>query len=153
MSYVVLNLTCFYVQDSGFGFQRDESFNAEIISTSLARGVPLRRSLCLGLASYLLDHSRISVMMSRSVLCSWAIGCSSIPCERSRSELVNKKTRETYEDQAAMLFGVDHLGDTPESLGRPILVSSGPARGEAQSHLCEIRSFNQIPARSWCIKS
>ena len=122
---------CFYVRDSGFGFQRDGSFIAEIISISLARGVPLRRYFCLSLASYLLDHGRISAMMSRSVLCSRAIGCLSIQCKRSWSERVNEKTRETYGDQAAMLFGVNHLGGAPESLARPILVSSGPARGEA----------------------
>ena len=104
MSYIGLNLTWFYVQDSGFGFQRDGSFNAEIISASLARGVPLLHSLCLGLVSYLLDHSQISVMMSRSVLCSRAIGCSSIQCEHSWSEWVDEKTRETYGDQAAILF-------------------------------------------------
>ena len=70
-------------------------------------------------------------MMSRSVLCSWAIECSSIQCERSWSELVDEKTRETYGDQAVILFGGDHLGGDPESLARPILVSFGPARGEA----------------------
>ena len=42
--------------------------------------------LFLGLASYLLDHCQIIVMMSRSVLCSRAIGCSSIQCEHSWSE-------------------------------------------------------------------
>ena len=87
----VLNPTCFYVHDSSFGFQRDGLFNAEIISTSLARCVPLHRFLCLGLASYLLDHCRISVMMSRSVLCSRAIGCLSIQCERSWSKWVDEK--------------------------------------------------------------
>ena len=91
MSYIGLNITCFYVQDSGFGFHRDGSFNAEIISTSLAHGVLLRCSLCLGFASYLFDHSWISVLMSRSVLCSQAIGCSIIHCERSWSERANKK--------------------------------------------------------------
>ena len=73
--YINLNLTCFYVRGSGFGFQRYGSFNAEIIFTSLARGVPPRRSLCLGLASCLFDHGRISAMMSRNVFCSREIGC------------------------------------------------------------------------------
>ena len=131
MSYIGLNPTCFYVCDSGFGFQWDGSFTTEIISTSLALCVPLRQFLCLGLASYLLDHCRISIMMFRSVLCSRAIGCSSIQCERSWSEQVDEKTRETHSDQAAILFRGDHLGGATESLERPILVSSGPARGES----------------------
>ena len=44
---------------------------------------------------------------------------------------MDEKTRETYGDQAAILFGGDHLGGAPESLAGPILVSLGPARGEA----------------------
>ena len=44
---------------------------------------------------------------------------------------MDKKTRDTYGDQAAIFSGGDHLGNAPESLACPILVSSGPARGEA----------------------
>ena len=44
---------------------------------------------------------------------------------------MDEKNRETYGDQAAMLFVGDHLGGAPESLARPILVSLGPARREA----------------------
>ena len=47
--------------------------------------------LFLGLASYLLDHCRIIVMMSSSVLCSLAIGCSSIQSECSWSERGDEK--------------------------------------------------------------
>ena len=43
---------------------------------------------------------------------------------------MDEKTRETYGDQAVILFGGDHLGGAPESLARPILVSLGLARGE-----------------------
>ena len=42
----------------------------EIESSSLVRGVSFRRSLCVGLASCLLNHGRIGAMLSRSVLCS-----------------------------------------------------------------------------------
>ena len=44
---------------------------------------------------------------------------------------MDEKNRETYGDQATILFGGDHLGGAPESLARPILVSSGLASGEA----------------------
>ena len=46
MWYFVLNPTCFYVRDSGFGFQRDGLFNAEIISTYFALCVPLLHFVC-----------------------------------------------------------------------------------------------------------
>ena len=49
MSYIGLNLTCSYVRYSGFGFQRDGSFNAEIISTSFSHSVFRSRVLAFGL--------------------------------------------------------------------------------------------------------
>ena len=86
--------------------------------------------LFLGLASYLLDNCRIIVVMSRSVLCSRLIGCSSM--HRSVHG-VNEGTKSSriYGDWAAIFFGGDHLGGAPESLARPVLVALGPARGEA----------------------
>ena len=59
---------------------------------------------------------------------------------------MGRKAHETYGGRAAILFGGDHLGGAPESLSRLVLVSLGPARGEAESHLHEIQSFNQSPA-------